>query len=31
VSVAGKADLDYAYTDMKLLGAAHRLSLKFLF
>jgi hypothetical protein len=31
VSVAGKADLDYAYTDMKLLGAAHRFSIKFLF
>jgi hypothetical protein len=31
VSVAGKADLDYAYTDMKLLGAAHRISLRFLF
>ena len=31
VSVAGKADLDYAYTDMKDLGGAHRFSLKFLF
>lgn len=31
VSVAGKADLDYAYTDMKLLGAAHRFSLRFQF
>lgn len=31
VSVAGMADLDYAYTDMKDLGAAHRFSLKFLF
>lgn len=31
VSVAGQADLDYAYTDMKDLGAAHRFSLKFLF
>ncbi len=31
VSVAGMADLDYAYTDMKDLGAAHRISLKFLF
>ena len=31
VSVAGKANLDYAYTDMKDLGAAHRFSLKFLF
>ena len=31
VSVAGQADLDYAYTDMKDLGSAHRFSLKFLF
>ena len=31
VSVAGMADLDYAYTDMQDLGAAHRFSLKFLF
>ena len=31
VSVAGMADLDYAYTDMKDLGSAHRFSLKFLF
>jgi hypothetical protein len=31
VSVAGMADLDYAYTDMKDLGAAHRFSLRFLF
>jgi len=31
VSVVGQADLDYAFTDMKDLGAAHRLSLKFLF
>ncbi len=31
VSVAGQADLDYAYTDMKDLGGAHRFSLKFLF
>jgi hypothetical protein len=31
VSVAGMADLDYAFTDMKDLGAAHRFSLKFLF
>ncbi len=31
VSVAGKADFDYAYTDMKMLGAAHRFSLRFLF
>ena len=31
VSVAGMADLDYAYTDMKDLGAAHRFSLKFVF
>jgi Type IX secretion system protein PorV len=31
VSVAGMADLDYAYTDMKDLGASHRFSLKFLF
>jgi hypothetical protein len=31
VSVAGMADLDYAYTDMMDLGAAHRFTLKFLF
>jgi type IX secretion system protein PorV len=31
VSVAGLADLDYAYTDMKDLGGSHRVSLKFLF
>ena len=31
VSVAGMADLDYAYTDMQDLGAAHRFSLKFIF
>jgi hypothetical protein len=31
VSVAGMADMDYAYTDMKTLGAAHRFSLKFQF
>jgi hypothetical protein len=31
VSVAGQADFDYAFTDMKDLGAAHRFSLKFLF
>jgi hypothetical protein len=31
VSVAGQADLDYAYTDMKDLGGTHRFSLKFLF
>lgn len=31
VSVAGMADLDYAYTDMKDLGAAHRFSLRFQF
>lgn len=31
VSVAGMADLDYAYTDMKDLGSAHRFSLRFLF
>ena len=31
VSVAGQADLDYAYTDMKDLGSTHRFSLKFLF
>ena len=31
VSVAGMADLDYAYTDMKDLGAAHRFSLQFMF
>ena len=31
VSVAGKANLDYSYTDMKVLGAAHRFSLSFIF
>ena len=31
VSVAGQADLDYAYTDLKDLGGTHRFSLKFLF
>ena len=31
VSVAGMADLDYSYTDMKDLGGSHRFSLKFLF
>lgn len=31
VSSVGKADLDYAYTDMKELGGAHRFSLAFLF
>ena len=31
VSFAGTADFDYAYTDMKSLGAAHRFSLKFAF
>jgi hypothetical protein len=31
VSVAGLADLDYGYTDMKDLGAAHRFSLRFMF
>ena len=31
VSVAGMADLDYAYTDMKDLGGAHRVSLTFTF
>ena len=31
VSVAGMADVDYAFTDMKDLGGAHRFSLKFLF
>jgi hypothetical protein len=31
VSVVGQADVDYAFTDMKDLGAAHRMSLKFLF
>ena len=31
VSVAGMADMDYAYTDMKDLGAAHRVSLTFQF
>jgi uncharacterized protein UPF0164 len=31
VSVAGQADLDYAFTDLRDLGGAHRFSLKFLF
>ncbi len=31
VSIAGQADLDYAYTDMKDLGGAHRFTLRFLF
>ena len=31
VSVAGMADLDYAYTDMLDLGASHRVSLRFEF
>jgi hypothetical protein len=31
VSVAGMANLDYAYTDMKDLGAVHRFSLGFMF
>ena len=31
VSVAGEADLDYAYTDMKDLGGVHRFSLTFEF
>jgi hypothetical protein len=31
VSVAGMADLDYAYTDMLDLGAVHRVSLRFEF
>ena len=31
VSVAGMADFDYAFTDMKDLGSAHRFSLKFVF
>src|SRR5262245_62115381 len=31
VSFAGTSDFDYAYTDMKALGAAHRFSLKFAF
>jgi hypothetical protein len=31
VSVAGQADVDYSYTDMKDLGAAHRFSVRFLF
>jgi hypothetical protein len=31
VSVAGMADLDYAYTDMKDLGSAHRFSMRFQF
>jgi Uncharacterised protein family (UPF0164) len=30
-AVAGQADLDYAYTDMKDLGGSHRVSLKFVF
>jgi hypothetical protein len=31
VSVAGMADVDYAFTDMKVLGGAHRISLTFSF
>ncbi|HYM81652.1 MAG TPA: PorV/PorQ family protein [Candidatus Limnocylindria bacterium] len=31
VSVAGQADLDYAFTDMRDLGGVHRFSLKFMF
>lgn len=31
VSIAGQADMDYAYTDMKDLGGAHRFSLSFEF
>lgn len=31
VSFAGTADFDYAYTDMRVLGSAHRFSLKFSF
>lgn len=31
VSVAGQADVDYSFTDMRDLGAVHRVSLKFLF
>jgi outer membrane protein assembly factor BamA len=31
VSVAGQADLDYAYTDMQDLGGVHRFSLTFEF
>ena len=31
VSVAGEANLDYAYTDMKDLGGVHRFSLTFEF
>jgi len=31
VSVAGRADLDYAYTDMMELGGSHRFSLRFVF
>jgi hypothetical protein len=31
VSVAGMANVDYAYTDMKVLGGAHRISLTFVF
>ena len=31
VSVAGQADVDYSYTDMKDLGGAHRFSIRFQF
>lgn len=31
VSVAGRADLDYSYTDMMELGGSHRFSLRFVF
>jgi hypothetical protein len=31
VSVAGQADVDYAYTDMNDLGSVHRISVQFLF
>ena len=31
VSVAGMADLDYSYTDMRDLGGANRFSVRFLF
>ena len=31
VSVAGQADVDYAYTDMQDLGGTHRFSIRFLF
>ena len=31
VSVAGEANLDYAFTDMKDLGSVHRVSMQFEF